>query len=342
MSANTSPSLYEILEIAPTATSDQITEAITTARRTWRKRAEHPSLSVRQVAEQRLAAIADAERILLDESKRAAYNRELEQGESAADADAAPRIVIPAVGQQTNAKLELLRIVNVGAASPGPFVPELQADKSPVLFPDEKYIQHLTGIGECFYKPWPTAPLQEVSPLWGDTTFYFTDQRLIFICPDFVLPEQSRMLRDAEDFSTVMLGALSQARKNAKAQAASRGRALAGAVPWEYLVELILIPPDQGENSTGLGFAVDAGDATYLVGLTIPGADLHWARQQIEWSLKVALHRRLAVLGDGILPSEKSVISSILDNPRPNFEPNGQLTYLAPVALDGGHALTLL
>jgi len=340
-------SLYEVLEIASTATEAEIRTAISAVRRKWQKRSNHPNLSQRQVAEQRISAIAEAERVLLDAAARAQYDQTLSAHRSTTggENEGAPRLVIPASGQTTSAKIDLLRVVEVSAPSPGPFVPVLNADKSPVMLEGEKYLQHLTGEGGCFYQPWPSAPVQDVSPTWGNTTLYFTDQRLIFVCPNFVRPKDSSVDVDTESLAGFLVSAAirgaSETAKHAAAAHAVVGRALAASIPWEYIVQ-VEVWPDEQYGGGALVFRMVGGDATYSLALGMDFGDLTWYRQQAEWSIQVALHRRLDLLGDGVLPSERAAVEEILANPRPEYGADGSLSYLAPVALDAGNALTRL
>jgi hypothetical protein len=336
-------SLYEVLEVSPSATEAEIRSAFPAARRKWQTRSNHPNLGQRQVAEQRIVAIAEAERVLLDPLLRSQYDQTL-GGSPVADGDGSGlRIVIPSMGETTSAKIDLLRVVEVMQPSPGPFVPVLNVDKSPVLGEDETYLQHLMGEGGCLYQPWPSAPTQDVSPAWGNTTLYFTDQRLIFICPNFVRPKESNVNVDTDSmagfFLTAAMQGASQGAKNAAAARAVAGKAMAAAIPWEYVVEIEVVP-DHEYGGAALLFTMVGGDATYSLGLALDHADLSWYRQQAEWSIKIALHRRLALLGDGIMPSERVSVETILANPRPEYGQNGSLSYIAPVALDAGNALT--
>lgn len=336
--------LYEVIKVEPTATATEIREAIPAARREWQSRANHPNLSKRQIAEQRIAAIAQAERVLLDPAARARYDQSLSAPERSAEG-AEPRVVIPSTGPVTSAKIDLLRIVEVRSPSPGPFVPVLNADKSPALAEGENYLQHLTGEGGCYYQPWPAAPVQDVSPAWGNTTLYFTDQRLVFVCPNFVRPEDSGVDVDGDSLSGLFMSAAihgaSQAAKNAAAARAVTGKAMAAAVPWEYIVS-VEVWPDREYGGAALIFRMVGGDALYSIGLGLDHQDLNWYRQQAEWSIQVALHRRLEVLGDGVLPSERAAVQAIQASPRPEYGRDGSLSYVAPIALDAGNALTRL
>ncbi|MEV4667149.1 J domain-containing protein [Microbacterium sp. LWO12-1.2] len=343
--SNSEISLYEVLEVSPTAGDDAVREAIHAARRKWQSRSNHPNLAQRQVAEQRVAAIAEAERVLLDPASRAQYDHSRSVPQQSSNGGA-PRLVIPATGATTSAKIDLLRVVNVSQPSPGPFVPVLNADKSPVMAEGENYLQHLTGEGGCFYQPWPSAPVQDASPGWGNTTLYFTDQRLIFICPNFVRPKDSSVEVDTDlGLGVAIMAAgvrgLSQAGKNAAAARAVAGKAMAASIPWEYIVE-VEVWPDVEYGGAALIFTMVGGDATYSVGLGIEVQDLSWFRQQAEWAIQVALHRRLELLGDGVLPSERAAVQAIQANPRPDYGQDGSLSYIAPVALDAGNALTRL
>jgi curved DNA-binding protein CbpA len=66
--------LYELLEVAPTASAEVITAALTAQRRTWMQRQSAPTMERRQEAEQMLARLAEAERTLLDPTARAQYD----------------------------------------------------------------------------------------------------------------------------------------------------------------------------------------------------------------------------------------------------------------------------
>jgi hypothetical protein len=336
-------SLYEVLEIVSSATTAEIREALPIARRKWQTRSNHPNLGQRQVAEQRVAAIAEAELVLLDPSLRSQYDQTLATSPTPAVDNSGLRIVIPSTGQTTSAKIDLLRVVEVMHPSPGPFVPVLNSDKSPVLADGETYLQQLMGEGGCLYQPWPSAPIQDVSPAWGNTTLYFTDQRLIFICPNFVRPKESSVGVDTDSMAglifTAAIQGASQGAKNAAAARAVAGKAMAATIPWEYIVGIEVVP-DHEYGGAALIFTMVGGEATYSLGLALGHSDLTWYRQQAEWSIQIALHRRLALLGDGIMPSERTSVELILANPRPEYGKDGSLSYLAPVALDAGNALT--
>lgn len=208
------------------------------------------------------------------------------------------------------------------------------------------------------YQPWPTAPVQDLSPRWGESTLYFTDQRIIMICPNFVPPntlgrrgyERSYTTGsvsgapaqlttyDSPDGLEVLVDVARHARGSAKAARAVIGRAVAGAVPWEYVVEAGLTP-DHDDGSVILGWNILAGEGLYSFGLTIPRADLSWARQQVEWSVGMAVHRRLATLGDAISPGGRRLLEQIQRDPRPEHSDDGSLSYTTPAALDANHAL---
>ena len=68
---------YELLEISKDASRDNIEAAIRKMRRTWNNRANNPNADIRAEAEQRIRAIAEAERILLDDSARREYDARL-------------------------------------------------------------------------------------------------------------------------------------------------------------------------------------------------------------------------------------------------------------------------
>lgn len=87
---------YEILEIEPNATEAQVREAIVQKRRSARARANHPNAEKRHESERLMQLIAEAEKHLLDQQSRAAYDANLQSapaapgGESAGAEQAVP------------------------------------------------------------------------------------------------------------------------------------------------------------------------------------------------------------------------------------------------------------
>lgn len=87
---------YEILEIEPNATEAQVREAIVQQRRSARARANHPNAEKRHESERLMQLIAEAEKHLLDQQSRAAYDANLQSapaapgGESAGAEQAVP------------------------------------------------------------------------------------------------------------------------------------------------------------------------------------------------------------------------------------------------------------
>ena len=70
---------YELLEIPQNADRAAIEQAIKKTRRVWNNRANNPDAAIRAEAEMHVKEIADAEKILLDEGKRQAYDEQLRQ-----------------------------------------------------------------------------------------------------------------------------------------------------------------------------------------------------------------------------------------------------------------------
>lgn len=68
---------YELLNVPADASRIIIEQAIKKTRRLWNNRANSPDSSIRAEAEQHVREIAQAEKILLDDSAREEYNREL-------------------------------------------------------------------------------------------------------------------------------------------------------------------------------------------------------------------------------------------------------------------------
>ena len=77
--APTFVNFYEILNLPRTASDDTIKEKIKEELRTWRKRQGLPDLGKRQEAELRMQHLAAAREVLLDPTKRAEYDRTLDQ-----------------------------------------------------------------------------------------------------------------------------------------------------------------------------------------------------------------------------------------------------------------------
>ena len=66
---------YKLLEISRNASFDEISQAIRKTRRLWNNRANSPDSSIRAEAEQHVREVAEAEKTLLDNAKREAYDR---------------------------------------------------------------------------------------------------------------------------------------------------------------------------------------------------------------------------------------------------------------------------
>ncbi|MBV7412363.1 J domain-containing protein [Dermabacteraceae bacterium TAE3-ERU27] len=68
---------YELLELSPSASSDEIKAQIPKIRRKWSKRSESPSAEKRVQAELNVAKISEAQKVLLDPAARRKYDSEL-------------------------------------------------------------------------------------------------------------------------------------------------------------------------------------------------------------------------------------------------------------------------
>src|SRR5690606_33956071 len=79
---------YALLGVERTAPASELEKEIRKQLRTWSKRSNHPDLSRRQEAERRVQQLSEARKILLDEQKRAEYDRALA-------AAPAPREAVP-------------------------------------------------------------------------------------------------------------------------------------------------------------------------------------------------------------------------------------------------------
>ncbi len=73
---------YEILEISPSASEEEIRKALFQAYRKWSNRTNAPQLERRQEAERIVKLLQDVEEVLLNPQKRALYDRQLQGGES--------------------------------------------------------------------------------------------------------------------------------------------------------------------------------------------------------------------------------------------------------------------
>ena len=87
---------YKLLEISQTATEDEIREAIKKQRRNWNQRANNPKAEIRMQAEKNVSLIREAEKILLDSTSRANYDRNL--------VDQPPEPVIPVNNNSTESR----------------------------------------------------------------------------------------------------------------------------------------------------------------------------------------------------------------------------------------------
>ena len=70
---------YELLDIPRNADKAAIEQAIKKTRRVWNNRANNPDAAIRAEAEMHVKEIAEAEKILLDASKRQEYDVQLSQ-----------------------------------------------------------------------------------------------------------------------------------------------------------------------------------------------------------------------------------------------------------------------
>ena len=70
---------YKLLNVDPSASTEEIQAAIKKTRRLWNTRSTNPNADIRAEAEQNIRDIAEAEKILLDPSERAQYDVALSQ-----------------------------------------------------------------------------------------------------------------------------------------------------------------------------------------------------------------------------------------------------------------------
>lgn len=75
---------YKLLNVEPSASTDEIQAAIKKVRRVWNTRSTNPNANIRAEAEQCIRDIAQAEKILLDAGERAKYDIALFQSNDAA------------------------------------------------------------------------------------------------------------------------------------------------------------------------------------------------------------------------------------------------------------------
>lgn len=81
---------YDLLEISQDADRATIEQAIKKTRRLWNNRANSPDASIRAEAEQHVREVAEAEKILLDITKREEYNQQLAQKPTLNDGSKSP------------------------------------------------------------------------------------------------------------------------------------------------------------------------------------------------------------------------------------------------------------
>lgn len=75
---------YKLLNVDPSASTEEIQAAIKKTRRLWNTRSTNPNADIRAEAEQNIRDIAEAEKILLDPSERAQYDGALSQKSNSA------------------------------------------------------------------------------------------------------------------------------------------------------------------------------------------------------------------------------------------------------------------
>lgn len=331
-------SLYDAIDVTPSADDMRIREAIS-ARRRLIASGDPSDVSRRQIACHLEAVVAEAERILLDPDLRASYDHHV----APVQKSDSYRWVIPAIGSQTSVPLDLVRAIEVGCPSPGPFVPELTPDKVPVLREGESEHGRLGGFAFCSYWAWIGAPPQDTSPMYGNTWAYFTSDRLIYVCPELFGPERTVDWRSNQaTLSGVLVDATATVIHKNHRRRLMRGRALGGQLPWEYVSRITLAPCKDGSNTAFMAFDILAGDSAFRLSLSVDVPSLAWARGWIEWCADLALAARAQRFWDVLLPSERRAIECCRSNMQPTILDGGELSYELPATLDGGHALTLV
>jgi tetratricopeptide (TPR) repeat protein len=95
--------LYQLIGVAPTASNQEIEQAVRVRRRKVRRQTGSPVLEKRQQAEQLMHQLAEAQRILLDAAARAAYDR------SHAEHRAAPSATEPATASDAASLVAAIR-----------------------------------------------------------------------------------------------------------------------------------------------------------------------------------------------------------------------------------------
>jgi len=326
------PNYFELLRIERDAPSYEVVEAIEAARARWGARRGDPRPGGRLLAAQRLEVVARAEDVLLDERRRVLYLEDLRD-------PARPWIgheVVGAPERLDPVRLDLPVVVTVGQLSDNPFAPLLNQDKSPALLVGETYLGSLLGHAAVQYSPWPGA-LEEPSFIPGAATLYVTSERAVLVAPDFVAPNVAPdHVANRETFLGMAAGfaftTMNQARLTAAAQAQSAGRAVALQIPWEFLDGVFVAPAADGAGS--LALSITAARSSYVVHLVCPGMESTWLRAQGEWLARVAVAKRLLLLGDDALPSERALLDRWLDRPECSYEPDGTVTFDLPFTFD--------
>lgn len=377
MAQDTFVDYYELLEITPEATTVEITAALLTARRTWtRRQSQAADIARRQAAELRVRQLDEADQVLRDPTRRAQFDQfrahRATQPPGAkplrptyvpsSSPTPAPRPVPPPTGPlppppvgqpmpgpppPPQARLGLVSeiVYNNPIQYPTPFRPLLGPRGEPLMQQGEQPLSNLGGGVFLGYVPWDGAPVQIVADVAGISQVMFTDRRVIYLGFNYVMPQQARQYGRSADTLTgsiVGLGASFAAQKRAESRAARQvmGKALGGQIPYEYLLNVSIIPIQTEMGITGiLRLILGCGEATYLIGIDVVNASLDHLRATAQWLMQTVLHHRLREFSELLLPSEIEEIQQALNNPQPQYSPDGQLDWELPRGLDGQEAL---
>lgn len=375
MAQDTFVDYYELLEVAPDATVDEITEALLAARRTWtRRQSQAADIARRQAAELRVRQLDEADQVLRDPTRRAQFDqfRAHRANQPPGAKPLRPTYVpnsgppappgplpppsgppppfgqpVPGPPPPPPARLGLVTeiVYNNPIQYPTPFRPLLGPRGEPLMQGHEQTLSGLGGGVFVGYMPWDGAPVQIVADVAGISHVTFTDRRVIYLGFNYVMPQQARQYgRNADTLtgSIVGLGATFAAQKRAESRAARQvmGKALGGQIPYEYLLNVSIIPIQTEQGVTGiLRLILGCGESTYLIGVDVSNQSLDQLRAIAQWLMQTVLHHRLQEFSELLLPSEIEEIQQALANPQPIYSPDGQLDWELPRGLDGTEAL---
>lgn len=329
---------YELLQVSQDASDEQLREAVRTRRREWQHRVNAPSAEKRILAEARMRQIDQAERLLLNPTERSAYDRSRD-GQTAAGDSRATRTLGFAGAVSGSYRMEILRVIQVETPSNWPFIPTLTAAKAPTLQVGEQVGGQFAGEASVLYFAWEGSPPEIIGQPAGQTTFWASNQRVVFVAPQFVAPAAGRTYGQySESLGGMIAGSLastvSQQRQNRRAAQMWQGRALGGQVPYEYLAYISISHETDayGRPAGVIELGLLAGESSFAI-QCYGYFDMLWLRQSAEWIGRQALIHRRATFSEDLLTDERHAIDDQLTRME-CINDNGTLNWILPGALD--------